>query len=225
MIASNDTLENKESLPVAGSTRSFHELVQAARGGDRSVIPELRKMMGENPELAKNTGDLAAQSQIYWVDLVAGRDLYYRECLLRRVANLKQQLLAESNGSTIELMLVNQVISTWIQLHYYENQEALAAPDNIRVAEHRLKKIESAFKRHLKSLGSLASVKVLLPVDTTAAPAPVSEPTDHFELATNGDPQKNLESTTRSVTSRLIRLHQKVRPSRSPRSELGTCKI
>ena len=188
MITSNDALENKESLPVAGSTRSFHELVQAARQGDRSVIPELRKMMGENPELAKNTGDLAAQSQIYWVDLVAGRDLYYRECLLRRVANLKQQLLAESNGSTIELMLVNQAISTWIQLHYYENQEALAAPDNIRVAEHRLKKIESAFKRHLKSLGSLASVKVLLPKKM------VEKPTPHLEAA-NGEPQHSRKST------------------------------
>ena len=196
MITSNDTLENKESLPVVEPTRSFHELVQAARGGDRSVIPELRKMMWENPELAKNTGDLAAQSQIYWVDLVAGRDLYYRECLLRRVANLKQQLLAESNGSAIELMLVNQVISTWLQLHYYENREALAASDNIRVAEYRLKMIESTFKRHLKSLGSLASVKVLLPVDTTAAPAPVSEPTDHSELATNGGPETAPDAIT-----------------------------
>ena len=64
MITSNDTVENKESLPVVEPTRSFHELVQAARGGDRSVIPELREMMWENPELAKNNGDLASQTQI-----------------------------------------------------------------------------------------------------------------------------------------------------------------
>ena len=188
MITSNGTLENKEALPVAGPTRSFHELVQAARGGDGSVIPELRKMMGENPELAKNTGDLAAQSQIYWVDLVAGRDLYYRECLLRRVANLKQQLLAESNGSTIELMLVNQVISTWIQLHYYENREALAASDNIRVAEYRSKRVENAFKRHMKSLEALTTTKALLPKKM------VEKPTPHLEAA-NGEPQSDRKST------------------------------
>ena len=145
--------------------------------------------------------------------------------VLHATAELRQSLIAESNGTTLERLLVEQVVTTFLQLNYHEQREANAPASDLRISEHRLKKIESVFKRHLKTLGSLASVKVLLPVDTTAAPAPVSEPTDHSELVTNGDPPKNLESTTRSVTSRSTHLHPKVHTSWSPRSELGTCKI
>jgi hypothetical protein len=63
------------------------------------VIPVLRRMMRENPELAKNNGDLASQTQIHWIDLIAGHDLYYRECLLMKIAKSKRELLAETKGT------------------------------------------------------------------------------------------------------------------------------
>jgi len=32
-------------------------------------------MMRENPELAKNNGELASQTQLHWLDLTVGQDL------------------------------------------------------------------------------------------------------------------------------------------------------
>jgi len=38
-------------------------------------ISALRRMMRENPELAKNNGELASQTQLHWLDLTVGQDL------------------------------------------------------------------------------------------------------------------------------------------------------
>jgi hypothetical protein len=159
MIAPNDV--NNEIVPVAteDDEPSFPELVKAARQGDRTVIPALRRMLRANPDLAKNNGDLASQTQIHWIDLIAGKDLYRRECLLMKMAELKRELLAESNGTVVEEMLVDQAVSTWLQVYYHEDREATRPAENIQLGEYRLKKIESAFNRHMRSLSALASMK------------------------------------------------------------------
>jgi hypothetical protein len=160
MIAPNENT-NELATTEASTEPSFQELVQAARQGDRSAIPALRRMMQANPELAKNNGDLASQTQIHWIDLIAGRDLYRRECLLMKVAGLKRELIAETNGTLVEQMLVDQAISTWLQLYYHEDREAVRPAENIQLGEYRLKKIESAFNRHMKSLGAVAAMKAV----------------------------------------------------------------
>ena len=153
---------NEPATSVAPEPQaSFSELVKAARQGDRSVIPALRRMMRENPGLAKNNGDLASQTQIHWIDLIAGKDLYRRECLLMKLADLKRELLAETNGTVMEQMLVDQAISTWMQLYYHEDREATKPAENIQLGEYRLKKIESAYSRHMRSLSALTALKAV----------------------------------------------------------------
>jgi len=161
MIAPNKANNELADASEEGNEPSFSELANAARQGDRSAIPALRRMMQANPELAKNNGDLASQTQIHWIDLIAGRDLYRRECLLMKVAGLKRELIAETNGTLVEQMLVDQAISTWLQLYYHEDREAVRPAENIQLGEYRLKKIESAFNRHMRSLNALASMRSL----------------------------------------------------------------
>lgn len=157
-------LENSQELegdPAEEGQPSFEEMVNAARKGDRSVMPTLRKIVWANPELIKNNGDLASQTMIHWIDLIAGRDLYYREALLLKVSVLKKAMKTETNGTLVERMLVDQAVSTWLQLYFHEDREAKAPADNIKVSEFRLKKIESAFNRHMRSLNALASMRTI----------------------------------------------------------------
>ena len=66
----------------------------------------LRRMMREKPTLAKNNGDLASQTQIHWLDLIAGLLLYYRGCLLMKMAEFKGELIAETNGTLKALPVI-----------------------------------------------------------------------------------------------------------------------
>jgi hypothetical protein len=161
MIAPHEASHDAARPDIDEQGDSFSELVNAARQGDRSVIPALRRMMQENPRLANNSGELAGQTHIHWIDLIAGRDLYYRECLLMKMVKLKRELLAETRGTVVEEMLVDQAISTWLQLYYHEDREARKPADNIQIGEYRLKKIESAFNRHMRSLNALTALKAV----------------------------------------------------------------
>ena len=161
MIAPNEANNELVHSTTESNEPPFAELVNAARQGDRTVIPALRRAMRENPTLAKNNGELAGQTHIHWIDLIAGRDLYRRECLLTKMATLKRELIAETNGTIVEEMLVDQAISTWLQVYYHEDREATRPAENIQLSEHRLKKIESAFNRHMRSLNALTALKAV----------------------------------------------------------------
>ena len=161
MIAPHEASHDVATPDTDEQGDSFSELVNAARQGDRSVIPVLRRMIWENPRLAKFSGDLAGQTQLHWIDLITGQDLFYRECLLMKMAKLKQKLLAETKGTVVGEMLVDQAISTWLQLYYHEDREATSPAENIQIGEYRLKKIESAFNRHMRSLSALTALKAV----------------------------------------------------------------
>jgi len=160
-LQENEQENNQEQVSDSADDDqpSFAELVTAAKHGDRSVMPALRKIIWANPELIIHNGDLASRTLIHWIDLIAGRNLYYRETLLLKVVGLKNEMIAETNGTVVESMLVEQAISTWLQLYYHEDREATAPAHNLQVGEYRLKKIESSFNRHMRSLSALASMR------------------------------------------------------------------
>lgn len=207
MIAFHRTDSKNDEQDQSTPAISFSELVAAARKGDRSVIPAMRRMMQENPELARNNGDLACQTQIHWIDLIAGQDLFRRECLLMKLADLKRELLAETNGTVAESMLVDQAISTWLQLYFHEDREAINPAENIQVGEFRLKKIESAFNRHMRSLNALTSLRAINFTNQMA---------QTMRAATAGPDSEQSESRTASAPQPA---HNRIRDSFSRPSE------
>lgn len=157
-----DTHENDPSKEVCEiPEKSVYELIHAARNGDASAVGPLRRALLENPELMRANGEVACRTQVYWVDLIAGTDLYRRECLLISMGKLKHELLAETNGTVAERMLVQLAISTWLQVFYHEQKEALDPAGNIALGEFRLKKIESSFSRYMRTMSALSALKAV----------------------------------------------------------------
>lgn len=218
MIASNTAAESQEPARETQPQPTFPELVQAARQGDRSVIPALRKMLWAHPELTKNNGDLASVTQIRWIDLIAGHDLYFRECLLLKLADFKRKLRAETNGSVIEELLVDQAASTWLEVNFHQNREAVDPADCIRVGEYRLKKSESAFRRHMKALSALTSVKTLLPVKVAEEPAACLAAASEAPQPDRGTAENRIEALfERSFSCSGLHPSERITPKASSR--------
>lgn len=163
------------------------QLVALARRGDASAASQIRKMLNDDPNLFGPLGQVACKVQSKWIGLIAGGDLFEKEMLLRATAKMRQSLIDEGTGTMMERILVEQVVSTYLQLNFHELREAQAPADDIHIAEHRLKKIESASKRHLKAMGALATLRsmsnrrdveansfnvCLKPTETRTGPAP-----------------------------------------------------
>src|SRR5262245_32203901 len=110
--------EAKEGAPDADALNEIRAVVARAKKGDTAVLPRLRELLDGHPISWERYGDLAAQAERLWVALAAGHDLYLRECLLRQAAAMRQQL-AGADAGPVERLLVERVVMTWLQLHYF----------------------------------------------------------------------------------------------------------
>jgi hypothetical protein len=139
----------------------LNALIKRAQAGDRSAIPRLREYLRINPQMWRGTGDLAIQSQRAWIDVIAGPDLHLRDCILRRVGELKRELSTES-GTALESLLVERIISTYLQVYHAETKEAEFDETSLRWATFQLKRLDSAHRRHVSSIGALATLRNLM---------------------------------------------------------------
>lgn len=147
----------------------LRELVVKAKRGDASVLPRLRQFFAQAPELWQHVGDLARQSQAGWIKLAAGSDKHLQESICQKVSALKMEL-ADPSTPPLERLLVERVISSWLQLYYHELREAQQPADSVKLAEFRLKQLTSAQDRHIKAIAALATLKRVLPSRGPASP-------------------------------------------------------
>lgn len=140
----------------------LQELLQRAQQGDASVLPDLGRLVEDNPGLWQSVGNLAGHARGMWLNLIAGKDLLARECIRRMVAEMKKSLSGPAT-SQLEVLLVDRVIATWLQVQFCEMQ-ATAAKDG-RHNRDRLDMDyhERAERRHLAAIRQLAMVRRLLP--------------------------------------------------------------
>jgi hypothetical protein len=143
-------------------------LVQRAEQGDESAMPELRAALDVNPHLWQRYGDLGAQAQAAWLQLVAGPNLLLREAVGRKVEELKAEL---GGGSTspLERLLVERAAATWMHVCYCDALAAQAKGASEAQSRVMERQRDAAHRRHLTALKALATVRKLL----TPAPSPV----------------------------------------------------
>src|SRR5262245_31479716 len=88
-----------------------------ARGGDPAAATSLRAALDATPALWDELGDLAACAERSWIALAAGDDPIVREALARRLAALKAELAGPA-AAPLELLLVDRVAATWLQVNH-----------------------------------------------------------------------------------------------------------
>jgi hypothetical protein len=79
------------NLPNPTHTEQLQELLLKAQEGDRSILPQLKQVLDTNPDLWQQVGDLAQHAELTMLNLVAGNDLFAREAIQGKVAELKAE--------------------------------------------------------------------------------------------------------------------------------------
>src|SRR5688572_29189571 len=91
----------------------MNALLARAQEGDRSVLPALRKQLDSRPELWRQLGDMAMQSQFALVEAVSGKNEITREATFRRIGELEKELLG-TEPTPLERLLVDRIIIGWL---------------------------------------------------------------------------------------------------------------
>jgi hypothetical protein len=137
-------------------------LLKRATKGDKTVLPELRRLLDAEPWLWQQAGDLSVQAERSWISMVAGENLVASESAPRKMDALRREL-AGPNPSVLERLLVDRVVLCWFQVNYCETLFAQWAKDlTIPQADYHQRRLDRAHGRYLLAIRTLACVRRLL---------------------------------------------------------------
>jgi hypothetical protein len=173
MAKANDAAADKlpraaEDNPPAGMTRDeFNALVKRAESGDMKSFAQLRE--------ALNSGDYANWSQ--WFDDKYGHPVRLLKITLGMEASGKDRLasvvaaersmnqvwaeLAWPDPSPIERLLAERAAVCWFAVTAYETIDSQSKDRTLCQAEYHLHRIDSAHRRFLSAIATLARVRKL----------------------------------------------------------------
>ncbi len=135
--------------------------LKRASRGDRSVLPALRRLLDQGPELWQHVGDLGRLARTSWVKLVAGDNLLRREALTRQVAALESELAGPS-PSVLERLLAERIVVCWLELNCLDPALSGKRGVPLRQAEFYDRRRDRAHRRYLSAIRSLATVRRLV---------------------------------------------------------------
>lgn len=144
---------------TAPPTTPLQATLELARRGNPVVLPKLREVLDAQPELWQHYGDLAGAVERSWVSLLAGKDLLITESIARQLEALRQEL---GGTNRLEKLIVERIVSAWLQVQHAEQLLALADGESVKVRQFMLKSGESAERRFQAACRNLAIVRRLL---------------------------------------------------------------
>jgi hypothetical protein len=136
-------------------------VARQAEEGDEASLKRLRQFLDENPEVWRRAGDIGAVAERAWIEAVAEDNGLLCESVPRRLRELKSEL-AGGDATPLEMLLVDLVGVTWLAAKHAELRASISG-GSLQQATFRLKRAESAQRRFLGAIKTLAKIRALLP--------------------------------------------------------------
>src|SRR5262249_40372227 len=142
--------------------QAIRELADRANRGSEEALARLRRLLDDCPEIWGHVGNLARHAELAWLDILTGADHLMREAIKRHIARMKEDLLGP-HPTPMERLLADQAVACYLAVQHAET--CLAAPGNHSLAQAamRLRRSESAQKRYLAALKTLARLRANVP--------------------------------------------------------------
>lgn len=158
-------MNEENHLPeTAHGLEDIQPLLDRAQRGDESVLPELRRLLDEHPEIWRHAGDLARHAEQALLTLITGTDLFGQVAIRHKLAEIKTEVGGPS-PSPLEKLLTERIAISWLAVHQGEielSDVRQRHPGNTALADQARKRLDSAHKRYLYSIKQLAVVRKLL---------------------------------------------------------------
>lgn len=121
-------LTEEQRAAIARKIQHVNQVLARARTGDETILPELRKLLDEEPKLWTEVADLAECTIFAWAKLISGKNLLMREAIVRDFWARTATLISRKAGP-MERMLGQQVALCRLQLLHAESVLAQSAND------------------------------------------------------------------------------------------------
>jgi hypothetical protein len=139
----------------------MRELLVRAEQGDASALPRLRVLLAGESEIWRRYADLGVHLESELVRLAAGANQLMRECLVRKLNELRKDLAGAQPTPLIGL-LAKRVSLGWLEAHYLDTVAAQHPDLTGQRLTELLRRRQAADRRYLGALKTLATIKRLV---------------------------------------------------------------
>ena len=145
----------------------FWELIPAANAGDERAARELHECCRAVPALWEQLGGLEYNALESWKKLIAPgathRDAFTRESIEADLSRRRKALHA-AGDSHLETLLINRILSAWLQVTYADAAYAqmVQRGGTFKEGEYHQKRLERANRQLIRAIQALATVRRLL---------------------------------------------------------------
>jgi hypothetical protein len=177
--------------PISGEvpyTEAMRALLQRGQQGDASVLPQLRELLNERPELWQRLGNLTGQVEEALLDLTAGKSLLAREAIRRRMEALRAELSVPP-PTPVEKLLIDRVVICWAQCHLADLDDVQKTRAGTPQGSHAQRRLNGIQARFLAAVRQLVVVRRLL--------KPVLTPLELLRFSVEETNGKNKEKDAR----------------------------
>ncbi len=151
--------QRKES--AAEQLTALQAAVELVKRGHREMVPRLRELLTESPEVWKTVGDIARNVQRGWVRLLADGDDTVAESMNLYVESRQKELLGD-DFTALEKAMVERIVTCELRVAYLEGHEvSVPGLDDTRLARARDERIERAEKLATRAMQKLREVQLL----------------------------------------------------------------
>lgn len=106
----NENNHSRDPLP------DLQEIVRRAESGDENALLELYTIL-EFSEIWDQASSLERQMREMWIGVLADKDLFRRETIERRVAEMRREM-AGPGSSALERLLADRILCAWLVMLY-----------------------------------------------------------------------------------------------------------
>jgi hypothetical protein len=146
---------------VPNTVDEIKTLLVRAEAGDESALPIVRRML-ENPIcLQVFGGEPAERVEAAFIGSIGGKDVAFREAVLKKLDWMRAELLGE-NPTAVERLLVERIAACWLQvqhaeLRYAQNLKDMTFPQG----DYHQRRMDATNRRFLAAVKALALVRKL----------------------------------------------------------------
>ena len=156
----------KEELETRRATlERLDVLVKKAEKGNKEDLPEIRKILKENPDLAWQIMDYGKLAEYHFIERMTQEKAFgSKELLKRQLAAMREEIAGE-NPSVLERLLAERVVATWLQLQLFEGLYAAGMYQDMseKQRSYLQNQQDRAHRNHLTAIRTLAQIRKLGP--------------------------------------------------------------
>lgn len=146
---------------VVWATKQLRELSDRVNSGERSALTDLRAALEKYPWMSSVMGgNLAYQAETSLMNAMYGDQTAAKEALQRELEKKRAELSGE-NPTPIERLLVERVVSCWLQVHHADLIVAQSNSGSHAQGEYNQRRQDRSHRRFLEAVKSLATVRRL----------------------------------------------------------------